>query len=400
MKQYDIIYKRTSTGKVQVWSAEVEGDKYRTISGQQDGKKTTSAWTVCLPKNTGRSNATTGEEQAHAEVEATYAKKLAREYRRDIADIDKKYYTKPMKSVKWKDVKARPKLGTKIGVQPKLDGMRALTSAAGAKSQDGKIIPGFRHIFAAMTGTDLFIDHPELEVDGEGYNHTHAERFEDLMSALKDASVTPEEDAEIKKLVQYHLYDIPSSKKPYAVFNDAGVLVDGRYYDLWQIYYKYLAQFGDMFQMTPMVEGVMDADGAFVDEVTERFLDDKYEGAMVRILNSLYESKTSKGLIKVKPMLDEEFEILDIEEGKGNWAGVAKRIWVRLPNGNKCKATPKGSKEYCRDLLVNKAKYIGDMGTVTFLRYTEDGMLYLPIFKGVRWDYVAAPIPDIDEPGE
>lgn len=387
--QYTTIYKRTSTGKVQIWYAEVDGDKYRTISGQIDGKHTVSEWTVAEPKNIGKANETSGHTQAVAEVEAMYQKKLAREYREDLTDIDNKHYTKPMKSVKWKDVKHRPAPGTRIGVQPKLDGMRALTSDRGPKSQDGKIIPGFRHIMAALRESGVFVDHPELELDGEGYNHSHAEQFEDLMSALKDENPTHEEDAEIKKIVQYHLYDLASEPGPYIVTDTDGNIVGGRYLKLFMIYEKYLADFGTMFVVTPTKMTVM-TDGTEVDEITNEFLDQKYEGAMVRILSSPYENKTSKGLIKVKPMEDAEFEILDIEEGKGNWAGHAKRIWIRLPNGNKCKSTPKGSKEYCRDLLVNKDKYIGQYGTVSYLRYTNDGMLYLPIFKAVRWDYVPA----------
>jgi hypothetical protein len=388
MKQFDIIYKRTSTGAVQTWTAEVEGDRYRTISGQQNGKKTISEWTTAEAKNTGKSNATTAEEQAVVKVEQMFANKLAREYRRELAEIDNKHYTKPMKSVKWKDPKARPAPGTAIGVQPKLDGMRALTSPRGAKSQDGKIIPGFRHIWANLLKSGVFEDMPDLELDGEGYNHTHAEQFEGLMSALKDANPTPEEDAEIKKIVQYHLYDIASSPKPYAVFED-GILVDGRLHDLWNIYKKYLARFDPMFRMTHMIPGVMDTDGAFVDKITNGFLESKYEGAMVRIIDSKYENKTSRGLIKVKPMEDKEFLILRIEEGSGNWAGVAKRIIVQLEDGREQKTTPKGDKTYLKKMLEEKELYEGKAyGTVTFLRRTADGFLYLPIFKAVRWDYV------------
>ena len=50
-------------------------EKYRTISGQKDGKKTTSAWTVAKPKNVGKKNSTTGAEQADKEVLAKYEKK-------------------------------------------------------------------------------------------------------------------------------------------------------------------------------------------------------------------------------------------------------------------------------------------------------------------------------------
>ncbi|WP_300563144.1 hypothetical protein [Companilactobacillus sp.] len=384
---HEIIYKRTKTGKIQIWQAETEGDKYRTISGQSDGKKTTSEWTVCLPKNVGRANATTGEQQALAEVKAMYVKKTEREYRYALDDIDTKHYTKPMKSRKWKDVKDRPAVGTSIAVQPKLDGMRALSSGRGSKSQDGKIIPGFRHIFSALQQSRLFEDFPDFELDGEGYNHEYKENFEDLMSALKDESPTPEEDDEIKNIVQYHLYDIVDKTMPYAIMNEANELVGGRLFKLWGIYDTYLAQFGDMFQLTETCFGIMD-DGSFVNDLTDEWLEEKYEGSMVRIISTPYVEGTSKGLIKVKPMEDDEFPILRIEEGKGNWAGHAKRVFIRLPNGNECKATPKGTKAYCKKLFEDRALYEDGkaLATVSYLRYTNDGMLYLPIMKAVRWD--------------
>ena len=60
----DTLYKKTTVGKTQTWTIEVEDDKFRTISGQSDGKKITNKWTICQPKNVGKKNATTGETQA------------------------------------------------------------------------------------------------------------------------------------------------------------------------------------------------------------------------------------------------------------------------------------------------------------------------------------------------
>src|SRR6478736_1590265 len=101
MHTRETIYKRTSAGKVQIWYGELDGNKFRTVSGQEDGKKTTSEWTVCAGKNTGKSNETSPEQQAANELDAMYTKRLEREYRRDKDQIDNKYYTKPIKCIKW-----------------------------------------------------------------------------------------------------------------------------------------------------------------------------------------------------------------------------------------------------------------------------------------------------------
>ena len=70
------LYSRSTTGKTLEWTIEIESNKYRTISGYTDGIKTVSQWTICEPKNVGRSNATTAEEQALLEATAIHRKKM------------------------------------------------------------------------------------------------------------------------------------------------------------------------------------------------------------------------------------------------------------------------------------------------------------------------------------
>ncbi|WP_196300494.1 hypothetical protein, partial [Streptococcus pneumoniae] len=70
---------------------------YRTISGQEDGLKTTSAWTEAIGKNTGKKNGTNNIEQAIKECLAKYEKKLkSGSYFLDKTKITEKTYIKPM----------------------------------------------------------------------------------------------------------------------------------------------------------------------------------------------------------------------------------------------------------------------------------------------------------------
>ena len=86
------LYKKTTIGKTQTWEIEVSGNKFRTISGQADGKKITNNWTVCQGKNVGKKNATTGEEQALKEAEAKHKKKLEAGYHLNLKNISKKRF--------------------------------------------------------------------------------------------------------------------------------------------------------------------------------------------------------------------------------------------------------------------------------------------------------------------
>ena len=97
------LFKRTTIGKVQTWEIEIEGDKYRTISWQQDGKQIVNNWTVCKAKNVGRANATTAEEQALKEAEAKHQKKLESGYHLNVKNIEKKRFYEPMLANKFAD---------------------------------------------------------------------------------------------------------------------------------------------------------------------------------------------------------------------------------------------------------------------------------------------------------
>ena len=69
--------------------------------------------------------------------------------------------------------------------------------------------------------------------------------------------------------------------------------------------------------------------------------------------------------------------MIDILEGKGNWAGKAKRAVLKNTDGSEFKAGITGTMEFCIDLLKNKAKYIGKKTTVNYQILSPDGV---PIF--------------------
>ena len=47
MKLLPTLFSRTSTGAIQQWTVQIDGNKFRVESGQTDGKKVLSEWTVC-----------------------------------------------------------------------------------------------------------------------------------------------------------------------------------------------------------------------------------------------------------------------------------------------------------------------------------------------------------------
>ena len=113
-----ILYKRSVSGKVSTWYVDIENNKFRTVSGFDDGEKVTSAWTECDAKNIGKKNATTAEQQALAEAQAMHRKRIELGSFEDINKIDEPVYFKPMlakeyNKEKWKTDKEKRKASVK-----------------------------------------------------------------------------------------------------------------------------------------------------------------------------------------------------------------------------------------------------------------------------------------------
>lgn len=73
------LYKTTKTKAIQVCNISVQGDTYIVEWGQLDGAMQTK-YTTCKPKNVGRSNETTGAEQAAKEAQAKWESKVKAGY--------------------------------------------------------------------------------------------------------------------------------------------------------------------------------------------------------------------------------------------------------------------------------------------------------------------------------
>jgi DNA ligase-1 len=122
-----------------------------------------------------------------------------------------------------------------------------------------------------------------------------------------------------------------------------------------------------------------------VDENYGRYIEAGYEGGIIR-LNGAYEQKRSGQLLKRKDFEDAEFTIVGVEEGTGNWAGVAKVCIFENPDGSHNRASIQGSKDYCRHVLENAASYTGKQVTVQYFNITPDGAPRFPIAKRLHED--------------
>lgn len=369
MQVLPTIYKRDSKGQVREWRMEIEGDKYRTVAGLQDGQQVTSEWTVAEPKNIGRKNETTGEEQAQAEVASHYTKKLDVDYHKNIEDIDTPKIFKPMLAAKWEDRASKIDYSDPVFIQPKLDGIRCIVTRHGAFSRTGKSIVAIPHILEMLA--PVFEEDSDVVIDGELYNHELKNDFNQIVSMVRREKLKPEDLELSARMVQYHVYDLPSMM--HSPFSER---LDGL------IERCYGSKFGGVIEVVNTREVASQDE---VDESYGHYIQQGYEGGIIR-LNGEYEQKRSKQLLKRKDFDDDEFKILAIEEGKGNWSGCAKKLYIITAEGHECEATIQGSMDYCRHVLANSDSYIGKMATVRFFGYTPDGALRFPVAKVLHED--------------
>jgi DNA ligase-1 len=360
----ETIYKATNSGKTQEWTIEVVGNKYRTISGQTDGKKITNEWTVVYGKNEGRANATTDKEQCMKEANAKRIKKLESGYFEDMKNIYMEQYFEPMLAAKWEDYK--DKIQYPIYSQAKLDGIRCIVTKDGMFSRNGKAIISAPHIFDSVK--PLFETNPDLIFDGELYADKFANDFNKIVSLVKKTKPTADDLKESKELIEYHIYDLPSSDKNliHRIY-DLAILFETR---------------RELHPHCRIVETYKVPSEDVVTELYEKYVEEGYEGQMLR-LDGKYENKRSKNLLKHKSFVDEEYTILDICEGEGNRTGTAGYMVFETADGKPFKSNVKGTWDETAEMLRNKKQLIGKQATIKYFNLTPDGIPRFPFVIGI-----------------
>jgi DNA ligase-1 len=354
--KFETIYKATKGGKTQEWTIEVVGNKYRTISGQTDGKKIVNEWTIVYGKNEGKANGTTDNEQALKEAIAKRIKKLESGYFEDMKNIYTEQYFEPMLASKWED--SKDKITYPIFSQPKLDGIRCIVTKDGMFSRNGKPIISAPHIRESLS--EVFEVYPELILDGELYADKFANDFNKIVSLVKKTKPTDADLKESKKNIQYWIYDLPNNSLNFGE----------RCYTLDELFDTELESFE---KHCVLVETDTCNNEDEVMELYGEYVDKGFEGQMLR-LDKKYENKRSKALLKHKSFIDEEFTILDIVEGDGNRTGTAGYFVFENENGDRFKSNVKGTWQETAEMLKNKKKLIGKEATIKYFNRTPAGI--------------------------
>lgn len=372
-----ILYQLNSAGKVKVWMIEVIKISPALSNivihhGQQGGKMVEDVTPITEGKSAGRSNATSIYEQAVKDAETEFNKKVKKGYVEDINNIKAKGEThsinEPMKgfpyhpkgkAMKGKTLDELNLRGKKVGIQRKLDGWRARIKVTPTEvvfySSSGDIIPTFEHVEESLRETyDRLKLSGDIVLDGEFYSMKLG--FQTVASACGTrVHITPEKKA-LRDQIEFHLFDIVSDL-PYA--------------EGWQNRRNVIKPFygGPIKKVETFYEICEDA---MIQTYLEKFLQEGFEGVMIRTLDQPYEFKRTKQLTKFKPYIDEEYQVIGFKRSiTGDTLGSLECV---MENGTKFFANPMGeigTDVARKEIWDNQQNYIGKWLNCRFMEYTE-----------------------------
>lgn len=377
------LYKRDSQGRVRYWQLEDDGaGQFRSYAGLIDGKANISEWTQAEVTNAGRANERSAVEQAAAEIASLYQKKRDNHYVDSIeATKEERGWFEVMLAESDDDYGDRVDYSRGVMVQPKLDGLRGPTKIDGVFSRKGKEFLTVRWISEEVLAP-LFEAHPDIVLDGELYNHKFHDDFNEICSLIKRKKPTQADIDATRGLVQLWVYDCFFPDEPELDF-------EARYNKIVAL----LKEFNipeDVIVRTPTypVKSKAEADAKM-----EEFLNDNFEGMMKRLLRQSYEHKRVKHLLKCKEFVTEEYTIVEVLPGNGNWRNAAKKLRVRHNDGTEriFGSGIKGKKKDLEKVLKEKDEYIGGDATIQRIKQlTPDGIPRFPtavkLYKGKRDD--------------
>lgn len=249
-----------------------------------------------------------------------------------------------------------------VYIQPKLDGVRCLSFYGEGKvnmySRGLKLF----NLVALESELIALKDYPNLYIDGELFHKDM--KLQDIVGESRSGN-----DENCK----YYLYDCFYSNKlnePY----------DERYKTLEELCSK-CNKNKIIIVKNEVCENVKD-----VNKKYKNYVNNGYEGAMVRSINGLYltsnKKKTSElrslDLLKLKPTTTDEFTCIGFKDGNGKDTGAI--IWICVTKeGKQFNCTPKGiTYDERKELFINCQKsfkkYKNKLITVEYQDISNDGV--------------------------
>lgn len=355
---------KTRTGKEKWWNCHVltDGENWYTQTSywqvNKKGEKSVVQWSEPYkvePKNVGRANATTAEEQALLEWERAITKQTDKGYH--LLGEEPDILPLPMLAKKYEDRKDR--LTFPVYTQPKLNGQRMLFDGKKAWSRGGKeIIPEVvQHLQCDTNG--MILD-GELILPGN-------QLLQETMKAVKKYRPG------VSETLLYVVYDIV----------DESLNFGDRHQKLKDWWEEYSEGRRDLPIIHVRTNYVLSHES--IREMHKTYVTEGYEGTMVRDPNGegYRIGYRSNQLLKYKDFVDSEFRIVDVIDGSGKFEGAA--IFVcETEDGVQFNCAPEGTMEHRRSLYEGRDNHIQKYLTIRYQELSNDGVPLFPVGVEVR----------------
>lgn len=242
---------------------------------------------------------------------------------------------------------------------PKLDGERCIAEVKNSKitlwTRSGEIIKSCPHIEAALLLTLSKLKIRDLIIDGELY--IHGLPFNKLMSLVRP-------NRQVSDKVEYHIFDLVLPKP-----------------------YSQRLEYMNVLKKIGLPDSIKIVDSELVSEEQvqtklDEYIQQGYEGLIIRNSASKYVQKRSFDLQKYKKFIDSEFEIVGVEEAevlKGHGIFICK-----AESGKLFTVKKEGRLEDLKEVWSNRDSYTGKLLTVKYQELSAEGVPRFPIGKSIR----------------
>lgn len=312
-------------------------------------------------------------EQALLVADKLYNDKLKQGYVINIDNIYKstvspmlaKEYTKNEKHISFPCI-----------VQPKLDGVRALIYLN--EERDDVYIMSRNNNRYFLTKeiheelVNIFHNNNILNyvLDGELYSHTY--NF-NTISGLVRQSEKNRNNEEFNKKIEFHMFDLISDND--LIFEERD---------------KIRLNLSMVGEYVKLVESIYCQDRSKICNLHDNFVNEGYEGIMLKNLKGKYVGNRSNDVQKYKIFYDKEFVYEGFNEGTGKFKGTPILICSLVDNEQTTfKVTPKGDMEFKKKLFLQLRKddnqYKGKLYTVKYQTLDHvSGIPRFPVGIGFR----------------
>ena len=338
------LFKPTKTGSIQICDISVSGAVVSTTFGQLDGKLQTSTDT-CSPKNTGRSNSTTAEQQAILEAQSKFAKKVKSGYSQELTSTPTVQLPQKVKTYQDnKHLVSYPCYAT-----PKYNGLNGTYWLLPDKtlkltSRGGDELPPIPHLEPTIL---KMMEHFKTTcINGELY--ISGESLQNITSAVKKPK-------ELSKSLVFIPFELP--------------LVSAPYKDKVSLLIKYI----------PIVYITRE-------EMLEEFftvtVEAGYEGIVIYNTDSIYQfNQRSSTVLKYKPVADAEYKILSYTTDRNGHPVFT----CETHDGKQFKVKPKGTDEERKQIITNfDSQYKNNYYKIEYEMLSDSGIPLKGIGVGLR----------------